>query len=73
MNIEDFVIWRSNKIYYGIFETKIGSRISNFEVEFAPVIYDTRKKEFLKYLVLQVKEVNELWFLKECLKGGINP
>ena len=30
------------------------------------------KKDFLKYSVLQVKEVNELGFLKECWKGGIN-
>ena len=30
------------------------------------------KKEFLKYSVLQVKEVNEVGFLKEYLKGGIN-
>ena len=30
------------------------------------------KEEFLKYLVLHVKDVNELGFLKECLKGRIN-
>lgn len=38
MNI--FVLWRSNKVYQGISETQIRSRIKNFRVELVPVIYD---------------------------------
>ena len=40
------------------------NRIVNLGVEFVPVIYNTRKKEFLKYEVLRGKAVNDLGFLK---------
>lgn len=45
MNI--FVLWRSNKVYQGISETQIRSRIANFRVELVPVIYDM-EQEVLK-------------------------
>ena len=35
--------------------TQLKTRIAKFVVDFAPVIYDTRKKEILKQLVPQGK------------------
>ena len=51
MDNKDFTFWMSIKFLWSILGTQLKTRIAKFVVDFAPVIYDTRKKEILKQLV----------------------